>query len=438
MSSTRDFLPEATKAPDAMSPLSKTHKKRADLFTRYWAYYRGHHRKNIKAKPNQADDNVTINWSKKIVNASVAFLFGKPLSFIIDDDDTVSKAEQYLADIWASDPARNWSPMTFLQSVAMNGGVTGTPFVRLYVEDDVPRMVNLNPSLVDVITNPDDIADIWEYHISWSYKNKRGEHEWKRHKISRDGDIWLIEEQEYNRGKWVTDEEESEQWPYPFAPVFYCQNLINPNSIWGISDLEDADMNDAINFVASNTNRIVRFHAHPRTIGTGFAANQLQTTAVDQFWAIPADGAKVFNLEMDSDLASSRQHKTDLEEAYHQVSSTPRFDPTSLRAGVLSGFAIQLLYLPLVQKTDKKRETYGGMLQRLNYALLVIGGYEPATVRNVWKSPLPSDDNEKAARFEKLVNTGQVDAYAAAIVAGYDKKTAQLLAESDTLEPLAP
>ena len=437
MTSTREFLPEQTKAPDTMSPLSKTHKKRADLFTRYWTYYRGHHRKNIKVKPNQADDNVTINWSKKIVNASVAFLFGKPLSFIIDDDDDVeSDAEAYLREIWSSDPARNWSPMTFLQAVGMNGGVTGTPFIRLYVEDDVPRMVNLNPSLVDVITNSDDIADVREYHISWSYKNKRGEDAWKRHKISRDDADWLIEEQEYNRGKWVPVEDE--RWPYSFAPVFYCQNLINPNSIWGISDLEDADMNDAINFVASNTNRIVRFHAHPRTIGTGFQASQLQSTAVDQFWTIPVDGAKVFNLEMESDLASSREHKRDLEEAYHQVAETPRFDPTSLRAGVLSGFAIQLLYLPLLQKTDKKKETYGGMLQRLNYALLEIGGYEPETVQNIWKSPLPSDDNEKVKRFTELVNTGQVDVYAAAVVAGYDKATAKILAESEILEPLTP
>ena len=52
----------------AGSPLSDEQKKRAELMDRYWRYYEGNHRKFLKVRQNQPDDNVIINYSKKIVN----------------------------------------------------------------------------------------------------------------------------------------------------------------------------------------------------------------------------------------------------------------------------------------------------------------------------------------------------------------------------------
>jgi hypothetical protein len=427
-----------------LAPLSKGHKARVTLFGLLWDYYLGQHRENIKRKEGQANDNVTLNWSYKVVNAGVGFLFGKPVTFELDESRERSKAELYLDEVWADDPAGGFVQSVFLKSLAQNGGVCGTAFVRIYppVASGRPRLVNINPEIVDVITNPDDVTDITAYHLVWPVMREEKK-VWKRHRIERGEakDFWTITAELYgSNGEWAADPSTGsggvEEWPYDFAPIFHCQNLILANSVWGLSDLKDADLNDAINFVTSNVNRIIRFHAHPRTIGTGFAANQLQTTAVDQFWAIPGENAKVFNLEMGSDLASSRQHKADLEEAFHQVTDIPRLDPSSVNLGALSGFALRILYGPLLTKTADKRGTYGGMLQQINRALLVMRGFPADAPTNVvWQDPLPAAGEERARIAQVLIDSG-ADREQAYKIAGYTADEAEKLAATRRLTPL--
>jgi hypothetical protein len=418
---------------NAMEPLTAAHKERRELFELYWNYYRGRHRKNIKVREGQADDNVTLNYSKKIVNQGVNFLFGKEPFFDLDNNTTErTPDEEYLDTVWADDPLNNFSMADFLQGVAMNGGISGMPFIRLYpagdIRPDLPTLVSINPSMVDVITDPDDMSRVLEYQVIW--KSGGG---WKRDRFVEDGGQWLIIREVNERGsKW---QQESETiWAYEWAPLFSCQNLKNPLEFWGISDLEDADLNDGINFTASNNGRILRFHAHPKTIVTGAEASQVQTTAVDQLWSIPVQGAEVKNLEMQSDLASSRQHLSDLKHDFHNISDVPMMDAITTNVGALSGFALRILYGPLLSKTEGKRRRYGGMLARINYALLELDGRTPQVCSIRWQDPLPGDAVEKADLFAKLVSaTGNV--YASAKAAGYSEQDAERLAERPRILP---
>lgn len=429
----RDFLPHITTTSTALAPLRKEHRDRQELYSLYWRYYRGHHRKPIKQREGQADDNVIINWSRKIVNTGVAFLFGGDVQFQLDEMPERSPEEQYLDWVWGDDAARKFVKGAFLQSVAQNGAVCGTAFVRLYpptAPGEKPTLRNIDPALVDVITSADDVDDVTAYHIVW----KAGD-VWRRHRFERadNGLMWFIFEEEKtaaDRNWRVVDEL---AWEYDFPPIFHCQNMILANSQWGASDLEDADLNDAINFVASNTNRIVRFHAHPKTVGTGFQSSQLSSTAVDGFWTISNEAARVYNLEMDSDLQSSRQHKQDLEDAYHQVASVPRLDPAQVNVGALSGFALRILYGPLLQKTAVKQLTYGGMLAQINRALLVLGGYSGDTdVTCKFANPLPMSELEQADYLLKLVEAG-VSLDAAAKVARFSDADVRVMTESASM-----
>lgn len=423
----RDFIPNMYQAELApIDPLTREHKKRQELFRLYWEYYRGLHRKGIKTDPQQPDDNVVINWSKKVVNQGINFLFGKPLSFQIDDSEERSQAELYLDDLWNVDLVRQFDPQVFLKKLAQNGAVTGTAFARLYVDNGgKPYLRAFNPEIAHIITDPNDVDAVIEKQIVW-----RVEKEWHRHRyIRNDNGAWDYAEEIWARNNWRTEFEEA--WAYDFCPIFHCQNLILANAQWGISDLEDADLNDAINFVASNINRITRFHAHPKTIGVGFRSGSIETTSVDQFWTIPQENARVFNLEMQSDLSSSRAHKQDLEEGYHQVTDIPRMTPESVNLGALSGFALKILYGPLMNKTEDKRGTYGNMLQQINRAFLVLGGYEDEIVTNVWQSPLPSDEREKIERFVAIAGATGGNINAAATIAGFDRQQIELLTQND-------
>ena len=377
-----DFLARTT---DSLAPISPEQRQRQALFSLYWDYYRGRHRKPLKMRSGQPDDNTILNYSRRVVNKGVQFLFGKTIEFEIDGTDVMTRQEEYLAQVWGSDEEK----MTLLQEIALNGAVTGTAFVRLYPPQgpgSLPRIVNVDPALLDVITNDDDIDDIRSYRITW----KSGD-QWKRHRIDADAGQWIISEEVKGAGdRWqlVSDE----IWPWDFPPVVHCQNLPAPNEFWGISDLENADINDAINFTASNINRILRFHSHPKTIGIGFNAAQLQNTAVDQFWTIPNEQAKVFNLEMQSDLASAYAYLQELRNAYSKITGVPELDPAQVNIGALSGFALRILYGDLLELTRMKRNTYGAMLNELNRRILVVSNLGDMRTRIVWQSPLPEDE----------------------------------------------
>jgi len=373
---------------DALAPLSQEHRERRELMALLWRYYRGQHRKHLRVSQGQADDNVIVNYSRRVVDKGAYFLFGKDVIFEADGIDEGRLDEDYLAAAWGGIESK----ATLLQSIAINGGVCGHAFVRIFPADSsvpgaLPRLVNLDPSALDVVTADDDIEDVRGYRVVW----KAGD-VWKRHSIDQDGQGWMIVEQEgrANSQTWVTVAEQ--EWPWDFAPIAACQNLPNPNQFWGISDLEEADLNDAINFTASNINRILRFHAHPKTIGTGFDASVLQATAVEQFWTIPNEGSNVFNLEMQSDLASSQEFLSFLKTAYSKVTSVPELDPDQVNVGALSGFALRILYGDLLEKTNAKRNTYGRLLADINHRMLVISGSDVEQVKNVWQGPLPDDE----------------------------------------------
>lgn len=109
----------------------------------------------------------------------------------------------------------------------------------------------------------------------------------------------------YERGGWRVVPETEVRWGYEWPPILDWKNLPNPHQYYGLSDLEMADLNDAVNFIASNTGRIIKVHAHPKTIGVGVLGKDVQETSVDSFWTIPNADAKVYNLEMQSELRSS-------------------------------------------------------------------------------------------------------------------------------------
>jgi hypothetical protein len=381
-----DFLTSQRGSSQGFSPLSDAHRRRQELFGLYWDYYRGKHRRPLKVRPDQANDNVIVNYSRRVVDKSVAFLFGEQAAprFEVGDE----AAEAYLRAAWGGTAEQQ---AMLLQEIGINGGVCGTAFVRLYEPQqrgDLPRIVALNSSLMEVMTAADDIDEVVSYRIVW----KSGE-DWKRHRIdSQQNGQWLISEEVSERGSGNWRLVNEVPWPYTWAPVFWCQNRPNPIDVWGISDLEEADINDAINFTASNISRILRYHAHPRTIGTGFSAPELQNTSVDQFWSIPKADAKVFNLEMQSDLVSAYQFWAGLREAYSKITGVPDLDPEKVNVGQLSGFALRILYGDLLELTGVKRNTYGDMLSGINAGLLELGGRgQGVPVRNVWGDPLPTN-----------------------------------------------
>jgi len=392
-----------------LSSEQKDHIKRVQLLRKYYA---GEHRKHLKRRMGPSgegpDDNLVINISRKVVNKGVAFLFGKPISWEIPEgidgelSSAESPAEASLAEMWVS---KEWQGQ-FLQEVAMNGGITGTAYVQLVPqgEEEPPRLVNLDPAFVIPHWNPTDVDQVWAYELRYM-KNGSAHRMIHTLEVAEDTEegpgettgFWTTFTEKLERGRWVVVEE-PEQWPYEWPYIVPIKNLPAPNSFYGISDLEDADMNDAINKVASNLMRITRIYAHPQPWAKGFGKNDIPMDG-SKFAMSSQDWASMGVLEMAQEMSSSFELLRFLRTSFADITQVPESDPDRMAIGAQSGFALRVLFGDLLDKTEMKRNTYGQAIVEINKrgAELMGLGEDVETILH-WSDPLPPNAQEDTNR----------------------------------------
>jgi hypothetical protein len=379
--------------------------------------YNGDYAAPLRTKPGAPNDNITMNLCRSIVDKSVSFLFGRPIEFAIDNDSTRSPDELLLDAVW-----ENSNKDSLLQRLATNGGIYGQVFVKIRIEATMPRLLVIDPTCVTVETAHDDYTQVNRYIIRWKVILDEVTKKTRiyRQRISRipsqlffnvNGDLenkaqsWFIED-DYADVTWdhtPTDEDwvriGTEDWPYEFAPIAECQNLPSANEYWGISDIEPdvIKLVEAANRSVSNINRIIRNHAFPKTYTIGLDGGQAERVVIDPegIIHIPGDPTQVkfANLEMQSDLASSLNFYDRLREAVYEVSRTPEVASGKVQdLAYLSAMAMQILYGPMLEKTNTKRMVYGAFLSDVCRRILTIMGRAiPDPVQVVWPETFPRD-----------------------------------------------
>lgn len=369
--------------------------RRLRRFLRAWRYYDGDHDavfKTLSVTPGVNRDNVRVNYCKAVVNKGISYLFGKPVTFEMDADRDTD-AERYLEQVWGR------RKMITLQKMAMNGGVTGHVFVKIKrVVGALPRIIVLDPSTVTPVYDPDDIDVVLRWKIEYPaiIDDKPAI---RRQLIDPQGASWEIVDQirwgDTNRWQTIS----TENWPWSTAPVLHCQNLPRSNEFWGEADLEEdlLDLNDSLNFVLSNVQRIIRHHAHPKTWARGVSASQIDTS-VDKVTVLNSPDATLANLEMKSDLQSSITQYEQLKMALLDISRTPNASLGGDVAHVnrLSALALRVLFGPLLEKTEVKRATYGTLCVEINRLLLEMDSRPAEDVGVVFKEVLPDDPQSEA------------------------------------------
>ena len=380
-----------------------------------WRAYYGKLPDPLKVKMGQPNDNVKLSYARLIVDKGVSFLFGQKLGIEADDGATESEGDAFLDEIWLAN-----RKMTTLHRLAINGGVAGHCFARLAPpqppRQPLPRLIVLDPATVTPTWDTDDFEHVTRFEIAWNAMDPNtGQPVAMRQLIEltneeaaeqSGAERWRIRDQysPADNKLWITTNDEI--WPWDFCPIFHCQNLPAPNEFWGISDLEDdvLEAQRAFNFIMSNINRILRFHAHPKTWSKGTVTNSVDVS-VDAILQLPM-GGELHNLEMLSDLSSSITFTERIKRALHEISRVPEVATGAIEnLGQISGIALQILYQPLIEKTNTKRVLYGDMITAIcNAALQMAGKPVKRTILN-WTEPLPADklgEAQTAVLYDQL------------------------------------
>lgn len=373
-----------------VTTMADAERQRIERYKLLWEYYRGEHRKHLKVRMTPAgrgpDDNLVVNLSRRVVNKGMYFLFGKPLVWQLAEGSETPE-EIMLERIWGSPEKR----MAFFAELGLNGAVTGDFFLQIIPptpEAELPRVINLDPAVVFPHTHPNDIEKEWAFELRYA----KGNEVWRTmHALNESGQDWFTWDEVWKAGRWERMTE-PQLWPFPWPMIVHGKNLPNPNSYFGQSDLEDADLNDAINSVASNTNRIIRIFAHPLVWSRLFGKEQI-VVDTSQMMMSQNENATMGALELGRDMNSAQEFNRSLRTAFAEVTGVPESDPDRMAIGAQSGFALKVLFNDLILKTGIKRSLYGNALVETNRRLLdLMGMGDNHTVKLHWQEPLPVDD----------------------------------------------
>jgi hypothetical protein len=406
-------------------------KARVQAIENAWKAYHGLLDPPLKKMPNQADDNVLSNRCQPIVDRGVDFLFGKPVELTLPEG-TAQNIIDISNETWGKQEAR----IPLLQKLAMSGAMCGQAFLRIMPErNGTYRLIVVDPSTVFVQTAPQDCETVLLYCIQYSTietiegKKQTVQYREEISRVDPDGDgddgdpfadvdaSWQIQHWSRigERGNWRSSGDPI-TWAYNFPPLFSCQNLPYPHSFWGMPDITSdlIGVNNSLNLVLSNINRVNKLYGQPLIYATGVAESEVDFRP-GRIIGLPLTESKIVAVSYTTDLVSALQFADELCSSMSEQAGVPAEalgkNTSQMPRGAASGIAIELRFMPLLQKTEKKRCLYGKLMIDVSKALLVLSGTYSGDIDITlgWQGALPEDDLQsvQAAIAKKTVGVSE-------------------------------
>jgi len=423
-------------------------------------WYEGYHPKPLKIKSGDYDDNILVNYCRPLIDDGVSWLWGRRETGVVGIRpirNGVEEGENEQITGALATILKNSGGFNMLKKWGMRGSIAGHSYLKILVKEGIEvksltpedvSIVVLDPMLMDLRTDPTNEDQITAYSIQWNKeeKNSGGGIDKMVYRqliidVAGDGSAWAIgdfkskdrlrKEWQVVGGPWA--------WPWPWSPIVSGPNIEAPWGVFGYSDLEDiTGLNSGINTAVSNYGKILRHHAHPKTVGTGFSAKEVEGTEIGTLWTVTNPEAKIKNLEMQTDLRSSLTFIGMLSGAFWNIGRG--LDQAAYQQNVtnVTNFGLRVLALKPLEKMEDKRGTYGAMLREVIVRSLEAAGIKIDEVRIEWPDPLPNNPTAVVDKLEKEIGMGLTSRETASTELGrtWDVEKERIVAEAKDLETL--
>lgn len=409
-------------------------------------YYDGIQKHQLTVKGGKFNDNLTINLVGLIVDKSVSALVGDPSeghgltwTFESEQGDTKPPQIEWLDEQWEANKRD-----IFIHKNAQSGAESGMPAIK-FVPDGAGnvRLINMNPLILHVETDPSDVDTITKYLIQYTVPVNGKDVTYRQTTVpgatqqaNEDESVtelpasWIItNERREGGGKWETVS--TRTWEYPFPDILLWQNLPATDTPYGVSDIERVmHIQDRYNFLVSNISKIVRLFAHPQRFAKNLSAHMTVNprTGESEFLMGPDDmpsfqgDGEILQLPPVGDLPGAMQFLQSLRQSAFDLSR--EVDTTSIKdkVGQITNFAVRLLYKDMLEKLGTKRMLYGEAYRELNRRMLVLGGFEPEDCKVNWPNPLPENEVEETTALKSDLEMQIVSKETVSVKRGYDWK----------------
>ncbi len=363
-------------------------KDRDKIYKDNFKYYSGDQEEwLIQDDDDPVNDNVTINVTKQSIDRTLSFLFPDLPVFQLDANaDTAN--EEWLNNVWLMNGGAY-----LLSTLAQYGALSGHCYARVMQAaiGDVPRIVPINPCVPVTYWKADDFQTV----VWHEFKYSAGKTETIIDFVNN-GNNWTIYRYTKDIGGQTYILDNTEQWGYRVSPVIDWQHLPEPGKYYGRPEItaNTKQLNDYINRVASDIGKILRYHASPKTVATG-TDNIAAADGIEGMYLVPDPAAKVYNVEMQSDLSSSMSFLNYLNDAYLTLARVVVMKGTVKDFQRVTNTGIRAVFLDMIAKNQTLRWTYGTGMQKLSQAILFRGNKAVVNTPSVvWTDPLPTDQLE--------------------------------------------
>jgi len=423
--------------------LNRNHTRRLQAYRKYWLFYLGKHWSYAR---DSGEPTVTVNYTRALLDKHVDFTFKKGFKVAIPDNPATPQNEQekrefvrhMLESTWEKNQKDLW-----MMEAGQQGGVTGDVFARVAwdktdpLEDPYAR-VDILPShlcfpelggphgvdrkrltrmliVIPVFKEKSNVA------VSGAFFSRRTKsqealemivqsEEWTPKIVDKEGREKFPARVTYYEDKEVI---ETKINPLGEIPVVHIPNYPLSGEFYGISDLVDViELNREYNEKVTDVSDIINYHASPTTVVYGAKLKDLEKGA-NRMWGLP-EGARLENLVLSGDLNASNTHIDRLKKTMLELTGTPE-QAFGKSQGISNtpGIALQISYLPMIERRDLKVLTYGYGLRLINRLMLKtteiadsgfaakMNKLEGNKYRNkiVFPDPMPYDE---AAELEKI------------------------------------
>jgi hypothetical protein len=367
-----------------------------------------------------------MNFTGLALERAVSMLMGKGVTLEWPEGSDAQQA--YIDQVLA---ANEWDLL--LHKCALSGGEGGQVFVKLLpVEGKPPRIILLDNALMDIETARHDFQKITKYTIQYKTLNAEGKEtayrqitEWTPTSENADTGYWLITDWEVGpNGTWQLVGQPV-SWEYDFPPIVSWQNLPNLGEAWGTPDVTNdvMELQDRLNFVASNISKVVRLYAHPQRYGVNMGKPEKMDMGPDSIISLSNPESRIEQLSPTGDLAASFNFLLGMRQSLFDVTRTVDITSIADKIGALTNFGLHVLYQDALSKTETKRKLYGWGITEIVKRLLELAGMEPVEVSVDWPDPLPENTIEELQGAQIALNLGIVDKQTVSERLGYDWDT---------------
>lgn len=487
------YVPPTSPERDEFSPeLMAERFERRRRYERALTYYNGNHPEQLDYDPDlEPNDNTTINLVRITADRTASFLFPELPKFEVDANSVEDTDEEK----WIVRFLNENGGLHTLVKLSQRGFLAGHAFVRVLPPKRVgqrwtdPRLVLLDPLAITVFWNADNVSEVLWYENRYTvgsrlyvqdyvWRPEKGdEGEWEIYTYRSVGDtssyLAQIENHPHGSGalgrtgyiefaghanmELVRTEEglAYARHSHPIPPIIEFPHLPHPDDYYGHGEVTHTDLQDTINRLWSEINRIVRKHSEPVDAIVGADVDDVEVG--DDVLTIASPDAKVQRLELRGDLNAAVATVDKLIETYLAIARVVLLKGEAKDLQRVTNASVRTLFIDALAKNEILRASYGRGLERLVKLAMIMSreAFAPRAkaldVAIKWPEALPVDLTEVANINAIHVNMGARSLRTAATAIGdnwsfemeamkaeQELKLERMKAEAELMQQLAP